>query len=275
MRPAWSDAFTPGQLRPVAPMPLPAPITPEWAWGGSSGAGVRVAVVDSGVDAGHPAVGGVDGGVVVEPDPHDAEQTRVVERPHEDLYGHGTAAAAIIRRAAPDCEIHSVRVLGSGLTGKAAVFAAGLRWAIEHDMHVVNLSLSSRSVRHAGLFHDLVDEAYFRRVMLVSAINNVVAPSFPSQFSGVFSVAAHDGRDPFRFDVNPHPPVEFGAPGIDIEVAWTGGGFITATGNSFAAPHITGLVARILGKHRGLTPYEMKTVLLALADNAAATGAAG
>jgi subtilisin family serine protease len=111
--------------------------------------------------------------------------------------------------------------------------------------------------------------------MLVSAINNVVAPSFPSQFSGVFSVAAHDGRDPFRFDANPHPPVEFGAPGIDIEVAWTGGGFITATGNSFAAPHIAGLVARILGKHPGLTPYEMKTVLLALADNAAATGAAG
>ena len=58
-------------------------------------------------------------------------------------------------------------------------------------------------------------------------------------------------------------------------MAWTGGGFITATGNSFAAPHIAGLIARILGKHPGLTPYEMKTVLLALADNAAATGAAG
>ena len=44
---------------------------------------------------------------------------------------------------------------------------------------------------------------------------------------------------------NPAPPVEFGAPGIDLEVAWTDGGRITGTGNSFAAPHIAGLIARI------------------------------
>jgi subtilisin len=104
--------------------------------------------------------------------------------------------------------------------------------------------------------------------MLVSAVNNVPAPSYPSLYSSVFSVAAHERRDPFAFDYNPSPPVEFGAPGIDIELAWLEKGSITATGNSFAAPHITGLIARILGKHPQLTPFQVKTILHALADNA-------
>jgi subtilisin family serine protease len=66
--------------------------------------------------------------------------------------------------------------------------------------------------------------------------------------------------------------VELGAPGIDVEVAWRGGATLSATGNSFAAPHITGLIARILGKHPGLTPFQLKTVLHALADNCVPPG---
>jgi subtilisin len=104
--------------------------------------------------------------------------------------------------------------------------------------------------------------------MVVCAVNNVRGASYPSQYASVFSVAAHEGRDPFRLDYNTAPPVEFGAPGIDLEVGWLGGRTIRATGNSFAAPHIAGLIARILGKHPGLTPFQMKTVLMAVADNA-------
>jgi subtilisin family serine protease len=62
--------------------------------------------------------------------------------------------------------------------------------------------------------------------------------------------------------------VEFGAPGIDIPVPWLNGRTIRSTGNSFAAPHVTGLVARLLSKHPHLTPYDVKTVLRAVADNA-------
>ena len=81
----------------------------------------------------------------------------------------------------------------------------------------------------------------------------------------------HARQDPEGFDFNPDPPVELGAPGVDVEVAWRGGGTLTATGNSFAAPHVSGLVARILGKHPGLTPFQLKTVLHAIADNACDT----
>jgi subtilisin family serine protease len=103
--------------------------------------------------------------------------------------------------------------------------------------------------------------------MLVTAANNMPVPSFPSLYAAVASVACHEGQDPYEFYYNPEPPVEFGAPGINVTVAWFGGGRMTVTGNSFSAPHITGLTAKILGKHPGLTPFQIKTILRATARN--------
>lgn len=268
MRPAWSEQFDPDQLEAITPIPLAGPISKPWAWGQATGSGIKVAVIDSGIEANHPLVGPVAGGVVLEHDPAAEDELRITEGPIEDVFGHGTACAAIIRRVAPECELYSVRVLGANLKTRGKVFAAGLRWATEHQMDVVNLSLSTSSRDYFALFHELVDEAYFRRMMLVSAANNVPAPTYPSEYSSVFSVAAHERRDPFGFDYNPSPPVEFGAPGIDVEIAWSGGATVQASGNSFAAAHIAGLVTRVLGKHPGLTPFQMKTILHSLADNA-------
>jgi subtilisin len=230
-----------------------------------------VAVVDSGVDAAHPAVGAVERAVALRWDA-EAQQVITAEGPHEDLFGHGTACAGIIRRTAPDAAIWSVRVLGSKLTGKGLVFAAGLRWAIKEGARVVNLSLSTGREDYFGLFHEIADEAAFAGVVLVCATNNVPAPTYPAQFSSVISVAANDGQDPFGLDANPAPPTDFGAPGIDVRVPWLAGSTIVSTGNSFAAPHVTGLVARLLSKRPHLRPYEVKTVLRAVASNAVAPG---
>ena len=117
MRPAWSWAFQAGALEHID-IDLPHTITPEWAWGESTGAGVKVAVLDSGVDAAHPWVRSVEGAVAVDHDPDAPGNVRFTGGPHEDLFGHGTACAGIIRKIAPDCEIHSVRVLGRKLSGK-------------------------------------------------------------------------------------------------------------------------------------------------------------
>ena len=129
--PAWSEAFTPERLRPIRSIRWPATLTREWAFGDGSGRGVRVAVVDSGVDGSHPRVGPLAGGVAVEPDESAADGVRFVAGPHLDLYGHGTACAAIIRGLAPACSLYSVRVLGSSLSGRGRIFAAGLRRAME------------------------------------------------------------------------------------------------------------------------------------------------
>jgi subtilisin len=268
--PAWSQQFLPENLPDWAPAVSTSPITRDWAWGGATGAGVKVAVIDSGVDGSNPAIGAaLKGGVSIEADADAPGGLRVEEGAHEDRYGHGTACAAIIRKAAPDAELYSVRVLGPTLKGTGAAFAAGLRWAIDNGMHVCNMSLSTRSRDHFATLHELADVAYFHRVMLVCAINNVEAPSYPSEYSSVFACAARAGDDPFSFAYNPSPPVEFGAPGLDVLVHWLDGKKIRATGNSFATPHIAGLVARILSKHPGLTPFQVKTILAAVADNAA------
>jgi subtilisin len=267
--PAWSEQFTEQAIRQMTASGPIAELTPEWAWGGSTGKGVRVAVVDSGIEHDHPALGDcVCGGVVVEYDEEAENNVRIEpdEQP-SDFAGHGTACAGIIHSIAPQAEIYSVRVLGKDMHGRAIQFAAGLDWATEHAMQVVNLSLSTSKEEYFGLFHDLADQAYFKNVNLVSAVNNIPAPSYPSLYSSVISVAAHAGHDPFVYYYNPSPPVEFGAPGIDVEVAWNNKQYVVSTGNSFAAPHIAGIVALIRAKHPELTPFQVKTVLLACAAN--------
>lgn len=268
--PAWSEPFRPEAIRTLAAYGPMAKITRAWAWGGSAGRGVRVAVIDSGVEHDHPALGeSVRGGVNIDYEagtgnyhPH----IEPVEKP-ADAFGHGTACAGIIHALAPEAEIYSVRVLGKNARGSSLQFAAGIDWALENAMQVINLSLSTSREEYYGLFHKLADQAYFENVSLVSAVNNLPAPSYPSLYASVISVAAHEGQDPFSYYYNPAPPVEFGAPGINVKVAWANKGYLITTGNSFAAPHITGLVALIRAKHPELTPFQVKTVLYACANN--------
>jgi subtilisin len=224
---------------------------------------VRVGIVDSGVEDGHSRVGKVDGWLAASRAEGDVHLS---SEPHEDAMGHGTACAGIVRSHAPDCELYSIKVLGPGAsTGE--VFIAGLRWAIENGMHVCNLSLGTTKRAYYAALHELADLAYFRNVILVTAANNFPIPSFPCEYASVISVAAHEGRDPETFFYNPTPPVEFGAPGINIRVGWRGGGTSLVSGNSFAAPHVTGLVARLLENHPDLTSFQVKGVLRALAAN--------
>jgi subtilisin family serine protease len=228
-----------------------------------------VAIIDSGVDANHPLVGPISGAVGFEPDPDEPSGVRLIENADEDYVGHGTACAAIIRSLAPDAEIHSVRVLGKNLTGRGSAFYAGIQWAIDNGIHVANMSLSSSSDQWFAPLHEIADEAYFNNVVLVCAANNRPGPTYPSEFASVVSVAARVTDDSESIAYNPSPPVEFGARGLDMEVAWIGGSTIVASGNSFATPHVAGLVARIRSKHPGLTSFQVKAVLHAVADNAA------
>lgn len=257
----YDPGFAAGQVQAV-PDVLAGEITPEWAWGNSTGRGVKVAVIDSGIDADHPAVGAVTGYVAVEIGP---DGTILDTAPHRDLFGHGTACAGIIRNLAPECELYSVRVLGEQLIGRGAAFAAGLRWAVEAGMQVCNLSLGTTRAQFFADLQAVADLAAFRHVTLVAAANNSPQPSYPSMFASVISVTAQDTT---RHTINPTPPAEFGAPGVNIRTPWLDGGWLTTTGNSFAAPHISGLVARLLERHPEATPAQVRTILRALAANA-------
>jgi subtilisin len=245
----------------------PERVDREWAWGSSTGSNVRVCILDSGVENGHPLVGEVEGSVAVSIG-EDGEPV-VKEDSEGDLCGHGTACAGIVRSLAPDCRLYSARVLGAGYTGSGRVLLAGLRWAVEQGFEVVNMSLSTTKQDLAGLLHELADSAYFRRSVLVASAHNMPVDSYPWRFSSVISVGSHEGADPLQFFYNPLPPVEFFARGLDVEIAWLGGATIRASGNSFATPHIAGICALILGKHPELTPFHLKSVLHLTATNVA------
>ena len=245
---------------------FPVEITREWALGGSTGAGVRVCILDSGVDASHPKVGHLDSAIAVTKNEDGIAVVGIDVA--GDVCGHGTACAGIVRSVAPDAEIHSVRVLGPGYTGGGNIMLAGLRYAIEQGFDVVNMSLSTTKKDYSEVLHELADSAYFQRTLLVASAHNMPVESYPWRFSSVISVGSHDREDPLTYFVNPAPPVEFFARGMGVDVAWLGGGRITATGNSFAAPHLSGIVALIRSAHRMLTPVQMKTVLAQTANNA-------
>ena len=264
-RPAWSRESALIQLSSAVSL---EDLSPSWAWGGSTGKGVRVAVIDSGIEANHPDLGGcvdVEGGVRVVLD--EAGEPVVEPGPHDDSFGHGTACTGIIHTIAPDATVTSVKVLGAGLTGKAVAFLRGLGWAVEHGFDVINLSLGTTKRDWALAFYELCDTAYFGNSFLVTAANNITRPSFPSLYASVASVACSSSKDPFRFHYNPEPPTEFLAPGIDVDLAWLGGTRISGTGNSYAAPHISGIAALIRAKHPELRPFQVKTVLWATAAN--------
>jgi subtilisin family serine protease len=261
--PAWSLPVSASDALRLR-SPWPPEVSKEWAWAGSTGAGVRVCILDSGVELGHPLVGEVQRSVAVTK----TEDGIVVADDEEgDLCGHGTACAGIVRALAPECELVSVRVLGAGYTGSAAVLMAGLEWAIEQRFDIINMSLSTTKKQYVDRLHELADAAYFRRTMLIASAHNMPVDSFPWRFASVISVGSHESSDPYLVYVNPSPPVEFFARGLMVEVAWLGGGTITATGNSFATPHVAGLCALILSKHPQLTPFQLKTALHLTAAN--------
>jgi subtilisin len=261
--PAWSlpaDASESIRMRGG----WPERVTREWAWGGATGRGVRVCVLDSGIELDHPLVGTVQRSVAVR---KEGDEIVVEDDLSGDLCGHGTACAGIIRALAPDCELTSVRVLGAGYTGSASVMLAGLEWAIHEGFDVVNMSLSTTKKQYVDRLHELADIAYFKRVMLIASAHNMPVESFPWRFASVISVGSHEQHDPQVFYANPSPPVEFFARGLNLDIAWLGGQTIRATGNSFATPHIAAVCALILAKHPGLAPFELKSVLHLTASN--------
>jgi subtilisin len=263
--PAWSLPAAAGDAIRL-PSTWPGRVTRDWAWEGSTGAGVRVCVLDSGVELDHPLVGPVQRSVAVT---KDGDEIVVADDDAGDLCGHGTACAGIIRALAPECDLTSVRVLGEGYTGSAKVLLAGLEWAIGEGFDIVNMSLSTTKKQYVDRLHELADIAYFKRTMLVASAHNMPVESFPWRFASVISVGSHEAADPFVLYANPRPPVEFFARGLNVDVAWLGGETINATGNSFATPHVTGLAALVLAKHPELTPFQLKSVLHLTAMNVA------
>lgn len=235
-------------------------------WKSAAGRGVTVAIVDSGIDTEHPDLKGKIASSVEAR----LDDKRVVFEPSDegDSAGHGTACAGIISKIAPEAELHSVKVLGAGGLGDGQAFLAGLEYAVNQRYRIINLSLGTTKPQFFAPLHDLLDRAYQAGCVVVAAANNLPQPSFPSVFSSsLISVIKSTETDPLNFGFHFGEVIELTAPGVNIRTAWPKGGHRNLTGNSFACPHIVGVIARLLERHPDLTPFQVKSALYAIAKD--------
>ena len=229
------------------------------------GRGIKIAVIDSGVEPAHPMLAGmkitediaiVDDGVKLEVAPSDG-----------DVFGHGTAVSGIVKSLAPEAEVGSIRVLGRNNSSRTAIIQRGAQEALSRGYHILNCSFGCAVEAQVLTYKAWVDEAYLRGVHVVAACNNddFRTPEWPAFFPSVLAVNMARTNDESIFFYMRGTLVEFAAQGVDVTVAWRDGGKKLVTGSSFAAPRISALLARLLSVYPDLSPLQAKSILHAIA----------
>jgi subtilisin family serine protease len=201
-----------------------------------TGYGLKIAVIDTGVNANHPHICAPTHGVVFDPDEE--------EPSYEDVLGHGTAVTAAIQEKAPYADYYILKLFGNTLRTTGARLLRAIQWTIEHRMDVVNLSLGSPNLDHRPAMESLVARANATGVLLVAARSSGNAPVLPGMLSGVIGVDVDWNlpRDQYRTSEENGVPVFYASgfprslPGVPVSR--------NLSGISFAVANMTGFVAR-------------------------------
>lgn len=239
-----------------------------------SGAGVRVAVIDSGIDASHPWLATAD--VAHFAVRQEGGRLRVVPSEGGDASGHGTACAGIVHRMVPAAKLVDVRVLDAEGRCSREMLLAAIRHAVVERYEVVNLSLGIDVPRSAPLrpgdhpllldLYELADAAYTRGVVLVASGPNVGSfRTYPGKCKALVGVGRAAFEDPDALRSEFTADYEIVAPGEGVLAPALGGGERRWTGTSFATPHVAAHVARLRAARQGLTVDAVKMSLHALA----------
>ena len=235
-----------------------------------TGSGVKIAILDSGVEMTHSAFQGREllDDLVFKAE---ADEFTIVQEPGqgEDTYGHGTAIAWLIWSLAPEAEIGSFRIMGEGrLASKRLIVRAAAQEALRRGYHVLNCSFGHRAAALYALdYKEGVDAAYVTGSSIVAACDNAGSQHqvFPAHFTSVIGVDRLAHLDPEAIMRRSGQIVEFAALGENVSVPWNGGGWKTVIGSSYATPRVTALVARLLSVLPSLTAAQVKATLQAMA----------
>ena len=233
------------------------------------GAGVKVAILDSGVEIAHPGFAGKC--LKDDLDFQSAPDESIIVAPGkgEDAYGHGTAIAWLIWSVAPAAEIGSFRVMGDGrLTSKRQLVRAAAHEALERGYQILNCSFGHRAAALYSLdYKEWVDAAYVAGASIVAACDNAGSGQqvFPAHFASVIGVDRSSVTDPEILLRRSGQLVEFAAPGENVVVPWKDESWKTVIGSSYAAPRVAGMVARLISRIPHLSATQVKSALQAVA----------
>lgn len=225
-------------------------------WPTNTGAGVRVAIIDSGIDYHHPDLA-----------PNYAGGYNYIAKNNDPLddNGHGThvagtiAAAANgsgIEGAAPAVKLYALKVLNRNGDGTYSNVISALQWCAMNNMQIASMSLGASANSYA--LRQACTAAYKAGVLLVAAAGNSgsvggvdTTVEYPAAFSEVIAVGAVDSKLVRPSWSSTGAKVELAAPGVEITSDKLGGGYVKMSGTSMACPHVTGVAALVYAS--GLT----------------------
>jgi subtilisin family serine protease len=253
------------------PAPTPGAQAIQWgvkrvdapaAWAKSRGAGVKVVVIDTGLDMTHPDLAGnIKGGWNAITKTND----------FNDDHGHGTHCGGNIAAldneigivgVAPKADLYGVKVLDANGSGTFDDVIAGMQWAVDNHMAVASMSLGADQGNQA--LADMVKAMKKAGVTLIAAAGNSGgAVGFPGGYPEAIAVAAGDNNDQLADFSSRGPEVAVIAPGVDIYSLSKNGGYETMSGTSMATPHVAGLAVLYVSKHKGATPDQVRAALSA------------
>ncbi len=230
----------------------------------AKGENILIAVIDSGVDVGHPEL---TGAVAQSFDAIGKQMT-----PHK----HGTAIAGLIAAhgklmgAAPGARILAVRAFNpsdEGADGTTFNILKGLDWAAANGARVINMSFAGPAdpAIHRGL-----EAAHKKGIVLVAAAGNAgpkSPPLYPAADANVIAVTATDADDKLFERSNRGRHIALAAPGAQILVAIPGNAYEVSSGTSYSAAEVSGIVALMLEHKSGHTPDKIRGILLATAKD--------
>ena len=276
----YSDQCSfPNGLYPGRPWALQR-VQLDQLWSRSKGKGVRVAVIDTGVDVKNPQLtGAVDtkSGINLLPknlkDDHGDPVERGKENGTTDTVGHGTKVAGIIAARplggtgfvglAPEATIIPIQQNDAEGHGTTDTLARAIRYAISVGAGVINISQdTSNAVKPSSDLENAIDEALARKIVVVASAGNDglggnVKKTYPASYAGVLAVAASDRnneRAPFSQSGD---FVGVAAPGVDMISTVPQGGHCSDNGTSFSAPYVAGVAALIKARHPDWTAQEV------------------
>lgn len=242
---------------------------------GYTGSGMKVAILDTGIDKTHQDLStNVKGGYSVFTDADNKD-------PFYDGNGHGTHVSGTVAAlnntlgvigVAHNADLYAVKVLNNDGSGSYAGIAQGIEWAVNNGMDIINMSLGGSS--NSSILEQWCNTAYNSGVLVVAAAGNSGnvggnndSVGYPAKYASVIAVAAIDSNNKRPSWSSTGPAVELSAPGVSVLSTTPGNNYASYNGTSMASPHVAGVAALIWAAKPGLSNVQLRQLLADTAIN--------